>query len=181
MKTNYKKISKFLSLVLRHKPEVLGLVLDEQGWVKTQDLLEKMAQNGRTLSLEVLEEVVANNDKKRFAFNADHSQIRASQGHSIAINLGYQAMKPPKVLFHGTALRFLASIRKSGLLKKNRHHVHLSQDMDTATTVGKRHGAVVVLEVKALEMHQAGFEFFISDNGVWLTEQVPTEYLIFPT
>lgn len=179
MKPNNKKISKFLSLVLRHKPEIIGLNLDKSGWVDTSDLLNQLAKNNKKITLESLKEVVANNDKKRFAFNADHTKIRASQGHSIDINLGYTAVEPPAVLFHGTATRFLGAIKKEGLLKRNRHHVHLSKNLETATNVGSRHGKVVVLKVKALEMHKAGFEFFVSENQVWLTDHVPVEYLEF--
>jgi len=179
MKPNNKKISKFLSLVLRHKPETIGLNLDENGWTDTQELLEKLAKSNKKIDLKTLEEVVANNDKKRFAFNADKTKIRASQGHSIKVNLGYSSIEPPKILFHGTATRFLDSIKKQGLLKGNRHQVHLSKDVDTATNVGSRHGKVVLIKVKALEMHQAGFEFFVSENQVWLTDFVPVEYLEF--
>jgi putative RNA 2'-phosphotransferase len=179
MKPNTKKISKFLSLVLRHKPETIGLDLDENGWTETQVLLEKLAKNNRKIDLKTLEEVVANNDKKRFAFNADKTKIRASQGHSIEVKLGYTAVEPPEMLFHGTATRFLNSIQKQGLLKGNRHQVHLSKNMDTATNVGSRHGKVVVLKVKSIEMYKAGFEFFVSENQVWLTDHVPVEYLEF--
>ena len=124
MKPNHKKISKFLSLVLRHKPETIGLDLDENGWAETQVLLEKLANNNKKIDFRTLEEVVANNDKKRFAFNADKTKIRASQGHSIKVELGYAAVEPPEMLFHGTATRFLDSIQKQGLLKGNRHQVH---------------------------------------------------------
>ena len=179
MEPNTNKVSKFLSLVLRHKPEAIGLDLDKNGWVETQELLKKLAKNNKRISLETLEEVVAQNDKKRFAFNADRTKIRASQGHSIEINLGYKPVEPPKILFHGTATRFLKSIQKQGLLKGNRHQVHLSKEVDTATKVGSRHGKVVVLKVRALEMHKAGFEFFVSENKVWLIDQVPVEYLEF--
>jgi putative RNA 2'-phosphotransferase len=179
MKPNNKKISKFLSLVLRHKPETIGLVLDDNGWAETQELLERLGKNNRKIDLKTLEEVVANNDKKRFAFNADKTKIRASQGHSIEVKLGYVPVEPPETLFHGTATRFLDSIQKQGLLKRNRHQVHLSQNVETASNVGSRHGKVIVLKVKALEMYKAGFEFFISENKVWLTDHVPVEYLEF--
>lgn len=179
MKPNNKKISKFLSLVLRHKPEVIGLKLDESGWVETTELLDKLAQNNKKITLESLKEVVANNDKKRFAFNVDQTKIRASQGHSIEINLGYTVVEPPAILFHGTATRFIDSIKKKGLMKGNRHQVHLSKNLETATKVGSRHGKVIVIKVKALEMHKAGFEFFVSENKVWLTDYVPVKYLEF--
>jgi putative RNA 2'-phosphotransferase len=179
MKPNHKKSSKFLSLVLRHKPETIGLDLDKNGWAETHVLLEKLANNNHRIDLKTLKEVVANNDKKRFAFNADKTKIRASQGHSIKVKLGYTVVEPPEMLFHGTATRFLESIQKQGLLKGNRHQVHLSKNKDTATKVGSRHGKVVVLRVKAAEMHKAGFEFFVSENQVWLTDYVPVEYLEF--
>ena len=177
MKPNHKKISKFLSLVLRHKPEIIQLNLDENGWAKTEELLHQLAKHNRKISFPILEEVVANNDKQRFAFNTDKTKIRASQGHSIDISLGYQSVRPPRILYHGTATRFLDSILEKGLLKRNRHHVHLSKDIHTASNVGSRHGKVVILEIRAKEMHEAGFEFFVSENQVWLTDYVPVEYL----
>lgn len=179
MKKEHKKISKFLSLILRHRPEVVGLVLDEEGWVATNLLLKQLNLNGHSITLEILQEVVAQNNKKRFAFSADGQKIRANQGHSIAVNLGYNPVVPPEVLFHGTAEKFIGAIQKQGLIKKKRHHVHLSANVETATQVGARHGKVVLLQIKALEMHQAGFAFFISDNGVWLTDSVPVEYINF--
>lgn len=177
MEPNYKSISKFLSLVLRHQPEVIGLVLDENGWANTQELLQQLAKNSRKISLETLQLVVANNDKKRFIFSEDGQKIRANQGHSIEIDLGYKAVEPPTILFHGTATRFLDSIKEKGLVKGNRHHVHLSENLETATKVGSRHGKVVVIEVDAKKMHDAGLEFFVSDNGVWLTDHIPTAFL----
>ena len=166
-----------MSLVLRHQPEKIGLVLDENGWAKTADLLEKMTANGTKLTLEILQQVVENNNKKRFAFNEDGSKIRASQGHSIAVELAYAPCQPPEMLFHGTATRFIPSIQAEGLLKGKRHAVHLSKDRETAINVGKRHGKVIVLEVQAQKMFEAGFEFFVSENGVWLTDHVPVEYI----
>lgn len=180
MKPNYKKISKFLSLVLRHRPEVIGLGLDENGWTTVEHLLTQMNENGRAIDLKILEEVVANNDKKRFAFNEDKTKIRASQGHSIKVNLGYEAIEPPETLFHGTATRFVNSIRKQGIITKGRHQVHLSKDQKTATTVGARHGVPVVLIVQSSEMQKDGYLFYQSENGVWLTNHVPTQYISFP-
>ncbi len=175
-----KNISKFLSLVLRHRPEVIGIKLNEQGWVGVDELLEKLKAKGKNISLEQLEEVVKNNNKKRFAFNEDKTLIRANQGHSISLDLGYEAVEPPRSLYHGTATRFLDSIQKTGLEKRNRHHVHLSEELDTATNVGGRHGKVVVLIIDAEQMHKDGFKFFVSENGVWLTDHVPTQYILFP-
>ena len=176
MKTNLKNISKFLSLVLRHKPEKIGLELDQQGWAKTQELLDKIPH----LTLKLLQEVVETNNKKRFAFNEDGSKIRASQGHSITVDLGYPPSEPPALLYHGTATRFVTSIQEKGLLKRNRQHLHLSKDLDTATNVGQRHGKVVILTVDSGKMYKDGYNFFISENGVWLTDHVPVDYLIFP-
>lgn len=180
---NRKKItqrSKFLSLVLRHQPQKIGIQLDAQGWVKVDVLLEALGNNHRELSLEELQEVVANNNKKRFAFSEDGQMIRASQGHSVKIDLGYVPKSPPEILYHGTATRFLDSIQENGLIKGKRHHVHLSADLETASKVGKRHGKLVILKVQSKAMEKLGFEFFQSENGVWLTEKVPVEYLMFP-
>jgi len=174
-----KHISKTMSLVLRHRPELFQLKLDEQGWCSVDQLLAGFKAKGQDIDRAALEKVVAKNDKKRFAFSEDGQRIRANQGHSIPIQLGYEALQPPIVLYHGTATRFLKSIKKSGLIKGLRHHVHLSADKDTAVQVGQRHGKPIVLTVQANKMHQAGHSFFLSENGVWLTEQVPVEYLNF--
>ncbi|MFK7949072.1 MAG: RNA 2'-phosphotransferase [Saprospiraceae bacterium] len=170
-----KKISKFLSYVLRHNPDKLDLTLDEQGWTSVEELLGKL----NNVSMEQLEYVVANNNKKRFAFNNDKTQIRANQGHSIKIDLAYEAIKPPKFLYHGTATKNINSIQKSGIIKGSRHHVHLSADIDTATNVGQRHGKPVILIVKSIAMYERGYEFFLSENGVWLTDFIPTEFIDF--
>ncbi len=172
--------SKFLSLILRHKPEIIGLVLDAQGWADVDTLLEKLRAEGKGLSKEELGEVVEKNNKKRFSFNEDKTRIRASQGHSIKLDLGYEPVQPPEFLYHGTATRYVNSIRKQGLIKGSRHHVHLSEQLDTAKNVGSRHGVPVILTVKTQEMYEAGFRFFVSENGVWLTENVPVDYLVFP-
>jgi putative RNA 2'-phosphotransferase len=169
--------SRFLSLVLRHKPETIGIQLDENGWVSVDILLKKMNTFGKKIDFKSLENMVETNNKKRFAFNEDKTKIRANQGHSIKVKLGYEAQKPPKILFHGTASRFVESILRTGLEKRNRHHVHLSKDKDTAINVGSRHGKPVIFEVMAEEMYENGSEFFISQNGVWLTDNVPSEYL----
>ncbi len=174
-----KKISKFLSLVLRHKPETIGITLDENGWVDTNELLEKLSNKNRNITFLQLEEVVEKNNKKRFAFNETRTKIRASQGHSLSINLNYKPVEPPEILYHGTATRFIESIKEQGLLKRNRDHVHLSHELDTAITVGKRHGKIKVLHVKAKEMFDEGYKFYFSDNGVWLTDHVPTNFIDF--
>lgn len=172
-----KSISKFLSLVLRHKPEVIGLTLDKEGWVSTEELISKYNANRHfPITFEQLDYVVQHNNKKRFAFNEDQSQIRASQGHSIEINLNYTPVEPPEFLYHGTAQKFLASIQRTGIEKRNRHHVHLSAELDTAHNVGSRHGKPVILKINARQMHQEGRQFFCSENGVWLTESIETKY-----
>ncbi len=175
------RTSKFLSLVLRHKPEVIGITMDENGWVEVDELLQKMASKGKAINFEELQYIVANNNKKRFTFNEDQSLIRANQGHSIDINLALKPKSPPNILYHGTATRFLESIQQTGLEKRSRQHVHLSADKATAAMVGKRHGKLVILEIKATEMQKDGFDFFCSKNGVWLTDKVPVPYLIFPS
>lgn len=175
-----RQISKLLSLVLRHKPEKIGLTLDPQGWVAVAELLAALQHNGTPLSRPQLENVVAQNDKKRFAFSEDGLRIRASQGHSVPIELGYEAQEPPEWLYHGTVDRFLDAIRSEGLTKQKRHHVHLSADLATAEKVGGRRGKPVILKVRALEMHQQGHQFLRSENGVWLVEHVPAGFLAFP-
>ena len=174
-----KRLSKFISLILRHQPQKIGLQLNDYGWANVNELIQKSNAFGVKFSKLDLEEVVANNNKQRFSFSDDGSQIRANQGHSIKINLGYEAVAPPETLFHGTATRFLDKIKEGGLQKMKRHHVHLSANRDTAVSVGKRHGKVIVLTIEAKAMYQAGFEFFVSDNGVWLTDHVPTEFIDF--
>ena len=176
-KQEEKRLSKFLSLILRHRPEVIDIQLDEQGWAKVEELLPKMQAKGSAIDLEKLQYIVAHNPKKRFTFNADQSLIRANQGHSLSIDLALEERVPPKILYHGTAQHFITSILKTGLDKRKRHHVHLSAQHATAVEVGKRHGEVIVLKIQAEEMHQAGHKFYRSDNGVWLTDHVPTVYI----
>jgi putative RNA 2'-phosphotransferase len=177
---NLIKTSKFLSLVLRHQPDKIGLELDEAGWVPVATLLSQCSSHGVNLTLEKLEQIVATSDKKRFAFSDDRQRIRANQGHSVEVSLGYQPQVPPEKLFHGTASRFLESIRKDGLVKGKRHHVHLSADIPTAVAVGKRHGKPLVIEILAAKMHAAGHLFYLSENQVWLADRVPTEFMNFP-
>ncbi len=171
------KLSKFLSLVLRHKPETIGLKLTHEGWANTSELIEKMSAQGTKINLETLKNIVETNNKKRFIFNSDQSLIRANQGHSIQIDLGLQPQQPPSILYHGTATRFLDSIMKTGIEKRDRHHVHLSADIDTAKDVGQRHGKPVILEVNAAAMYDDGIHFYISDNNVWLVDHVAPNYL----
>jgi putative RNA 2'-phosphotransferase len=170
-------LSKLISLVLRHKPEEIGLSLDAQGWADVDELLIRLNQRETECDRTLLEQLVAASDKQRFAFSADGTKIRANQGHSVVIDLALDPQEPPETLFHGTATRFIDSIYAQGLLAGNRQHVHLSADEEVAKSVGVRHGKAIVLRVRAGEMHQDGHEFFRSDNGVWLTDRVPAKYL----
>ena len=174
------RLSKFLSLVLRHKPSLLGLKLDKNGWVPIDDLITKAKAAKINLTREILMEVVNKNDKKRFAVNEDVTRIRANQGHSIDVDLGLQPVNPPRILYHGTAARFVDSIRKSSLNSGNRRYVHLSQDWQTAIKVGQRHGKPVVLQIDTEAMNRNDLHFFISKNGVWLTQSVPSKFILFP-
>jgi putative RNA 2'-phosphotransferase len=170
-------ISKFLSLVLRHKPQSIGLTLDDAGWTGIEELLAKATAAGRCISRDALAEVVRSSDKQRFAVSADGLRIRANQGHSVAVSLGLDAATPPDTLFHGTASRFLAAILDTGLDKLQRHHVHLTHDPATARAVGQRYGAPVVLEIDAARLCADGHVFHRSANGVWLVDHVPPAYL----
>ena len=169
--------SKFLSLVLRHSPQTIGLRLDSAGWAQTDELLACMARSGRRMSLAQLQAVVAGNSKQRFAFSEDGLRIRANQGHSIAVELELMPRLPPAELFHGTATRFLDAIFQQGLTRQSRHHVHLSASVETASAVGRRHGKLALLRVDAARMAADGHVFYQSDNGVWLTDAVPVTYL----
>jgi putative RNA 2'-phosphotransferase len=171
------RVSKRLSFVLRHRPDSVGLVLDDAGWVGVDDLLAALARSGTRLTRAELDAVVAGNDKRRFAFDDSGTRIRASQGHSVAVALGYPTETPPDVLFHGTVQRFLPAILAEGLRPGNRHAVHLSPDVATASAVGGRRGRPVVLRVDTAAMAAAGFPFTRSANGVWLTAAVPARYL----
>jgi len=172
------RLSKFLSLVLRHQPEKIGLLLDPSGWAEVDALIAACQKHQIPLTRDRLEQIVADNDKQRFEFDEAGLRIRASQGHSVPVDLGYAREVPPELLYHGTAEKFISSIRVQGLLKGKRHHVHLSTDPIMAGKVGSRRGASVILTVQAGAMHRAGHEFFISTNGVWLTERVPAEFLL---
>jgi putative RNA 2'-phosphotransferase len=171
------KVSKYLSKHLRHEPERLGLRLAPGGWIAVDDLLAACTRNQFPVSREELREVVARNDKQRFAFDPTETMIRANQGHSVDVDLQLEPATPPALLYHGTGQRAVNAILLAGLQKMARHHVHLSGDVATATRVGARHGPPVVLEVNAAAMHQAGHLFYRSANGVWLTESVPPSYL----
>lgn len=173
-----KKISKFLSLVLRHQPEVINLNVDEKGWAGVEELKEKSAENNIYFTLEELDEIVETNDKKRFIFNEDKTKIRANQGHSIVVDLALKLQQPPEFLYHGTAENNVNSILEKGIEKRNRQHVHLSSDKDTASKVGMRHGKPILLTIMTGKMHQDGIVFYLSENNVWLTDFVDPEYIL---
>ncbi|MFP1734519.1 RNA 2'-phosphotransferase [Lonsdalea quercina] len=171
-------ISKFLSYVLRHKPEAIGLSLDNEGWAIISDLILCSVKEGYTLDDNLLHDIVDSSDKKRFTISDDGLRIRAAQGHSTQqVNIAYTEKKPPDILYHGTASRFISAIREHGLIPLSRQYVHLSPDEDTAIQVGQRHGKPVVLKIKALNMYEQGFKFFQADNGVWLTDTVPYRFI----
>lgn len=172
-----KHISKLMSLVLRHQPETIGLQLNENGWANVQELIQKINAAGTAVDMDIINTVVDTNDKKRFSFNHNKTMIRANQGHSVAIELNLNPVMPPEILYHGTAERFLESILKQGLTKQQRQHVHLSQLHETAKAVGARHGKPVVVHINAKAMAAAGHIFYLSDNGVWLVDAVPVEYI----
>ncbi len=181
MKSELVRLSKFLSRVLRHSPRSIGLTLDENGWADVEELIACAPRAHVTLTRELLEWVVAENDKQRFSFSPDRAKIRANQGHTVRVDLQLEPQAPPEILYHGTAQKFLKHIRAQGLLPGKRMHVHLSRDAETATRVGARHGAPVVLRILAAEMYARNFIFYCSANGVWLTERVPCEFIEFPS
>lgn len=177
--SKHNKTSKFLSYILRHKPEAIDLELDEQGWANIDELIDKSNNSGEIsgLSKELIQEVVDTSDKQRFIISEDGTKIRANQGHSIKVDLQLEPIEPPEFLYHGTATRFLDSILKEGLKPQQRQHVHLSQDIETATAVGQRYGKPVILKIKAQLMYEQGFKFYQAKNGVWLTNTVSTGFL----
>jgi putative RNA 2'-phosphotransferase len=176
--TDLVSASKFLSLVLRHRPDRIGLSLDAAGWADIAELV-RLSQAHRPLTRDMIEAVVADSDKQRFAISEDGLRIRANQGHSIEVDLALAVVAPPDRLYHGTATRFVDAIRREGLLRRDRHHVHLSADIDTAWRVGARHGKPVVLTIRAAEMATAGHVFRCSANGVWLADAVPVDFIDF--
>lgn len=173
------KFSKFLSYVLRHKPEEIGLNLDHNGWAHIDELITCAKKENYSLSYDFIQEVVKKDNKKRFIISECETKIRANQGHSIDIDLGLNPVKPPEILYHGTASRFLKSIMKQGLISGSRQYVHLSKDENTAVNVGKRHGIPIVLTIDAQLMYEDDHLFYISDNGIWLTKKVEKKYLNF--
>jgi putative RNA 2'-phosphotransferase len=177
MQSRSTRVSKYLSKHLRHAPHELGLTLQPGGWVPVDDLLAAAHDHGFLISYDELVEVVETNDKQRFSFDASGELIRANQGHSVEVDLQLEEREPPEILYHGTVERFLPSILAGGLNRGRRHHVHLSKDVETARKVGSRRGQPVILEVDAGKMHGDGHRFFVSANGVWLTDSVPPGYL----
>jgi len=173
---NQKDLSKFISLILRHKPETIGIALDEHGWANTDELIEGVNRT-HPLDMKLLEKIVAEDGKQRYSFNEDKTKIRANQGHSIPVDVELEEKEPPKVLYHGTGEKYVSSIDEIGLIPKSRLYVHLSKDIDTAIKVGSRHGRPVVYEVDCGRMYRDGYRFYLSVNGVWLTKEVPVRYL----
>jgi len=176
MKTH---VSKFIALILRHKPEVIGIALDRHGWANTKELIAGIKKNPEfeSFDMDLLKEIVATDEKQRYAFNEDMTCIRANQGHSIPVDLEFPEATPPDYLWHGTAEKYVASIEKNGLIPKSRLHVHLSKDLETAVMVGERHGKLVLYRVNTGQMAKDGYKFYLSANGVWLTNEVPAKYL----
>ena len=174
---SYEKISKYMSMILRHRPEVIGIHLDEHGWADVDELIEGIAKK-KKFNREILEEIVSTDEKQRYSFNDDKTKIRANQGHSISVDLELEPQEPPETLWHGTAEKYVASIEKTGLRPGNRMYVHLSPDIQTAEKVGSRHGKPIIYQVKSGEMHRKGFRFYQSVKGVWLTIRVAVEFLI---
>ena len=173
-----KNTSKFISMILRHKPEVIGITLDEHGWADVQELISGVnSSGGHSLDMEMLEEIVRTDEKQRYSFNEDRTLIRANQGHSIPVDVELEEKLPPDVLFHGTGEKYVLSINQQGLIPKSRLYVHISSDIETARKVGSWHGRPVVYRIDCRKMTEDGFRFFLSVNGVWLTKSVPPEYL----
>ena len=173
---NLTKTSKYLSLILRHRPEAVGITLDEHGWARVDELIAGIKKTQK-FNMDILEEIVRTDNKQRYSFNEDHTLIRANQGHSIPVDVELPVTEPPEVLWHGTGQKYVESIDQKGLLPKGRLYVHLSGDLKTAVNVGSRHGKPVVYQVDSARMAADGYLFYRSVNGVWLTKKVPVEYL----
>ncbi len=171
-----KETSKFISLILRHKPEAIGITLDEHGWANVDELIAGIAKT-QPIDMAMLEQIVAEDEKQRYSFNEDKTLIRANQGHSIPVDVELEEKEPPEILYHGTGAKYVSSIDEQGLMPKSRLYVHLSSDEDTAKKVGQRHGKPVIYVVKSGKMFCDGYKFYKSVNGVWLTKEVPLSYL----
>lgn len=174
---NLETISKFISMILRHKPEVINITLDEHGWANVDELINGIAEQYPGFTIKELEKIVKTDNKQRYSFNEDKSLIRANQGHSIPVDVELDEKTPPDILYHGTGAKYVTSIDKQGLKPKSRLYVHLSKDTTTAINVGARHGTPIVYTVDASQMIKDGYKFYLSANGVWLTKEVPTKYL----
>ena len=175
---NLKKKSKFLALVLRHNPSVAHIELDDNGWADVDELIKGSEKANAVLTQEILDEIVETDNKQRYAYNDDKTKIRANQGHSIDVDVELEEKDPPDTLYHGTANRFVDSIMKKGLESRGRKYVHLSMDVSTATTVGRRHGSPAILEIDTKKMSESGLLFYLSKNNVWLTEYVDPKYIV---
>lgn len=174
---NLQNISRYMSLILRHKPEVIGISLDKHGWAVVDDLINGIAKNNEGFNMAILKEIVETDNKQRYSFNDDKTLIRANQGHSIPVDVELEEKEPPKFLYHGTGEKYVSSILEQGLIPKSRLYVHLSKDIETAKNVGRRHGKEVVYKIEAHEMYQDGYKFYLSVNGVWLAKGVPLQYM----
>ena len=168
--------SRFISLILRHKPEVIGITLDEHGWASVDELIAGVSRT-RDFNMALLEEIVRSDEKMRYSFNNNKTKIRANQGHSVPVDVELAERTPPPLLYHGTGEKYVDSIEKTGLIPKTRLYVHLSGEYETAKRVGARHGNPVIFKVDTARMAKGGYKFFVSSNGVWLTKSVPSEYL----
>lgn len=175
--SDFVKMGKYISLILRHKPEIINLKIDEHGWANVDDLLKGINNSGRYISKEMLNMIVETNNKKRYQYNNDHTKIRANQGHSIRVDVELHEKVPPDVLYHGTAQEYLDKIRKSGIRKMKRLYVHLSRDIETAMKVGKRHGQPIILVINTKAMINDGYKFYYSNNGVWLCDDIAYSYI----
>lgn len=171
-----REISKYMSLILRHKPEAIGISLDEHGWANVEDLIAGISKDNE-FNMEMLEEIVRTDEKQRYSFNDDKTLIRANQGHSIPVDVELEEKEPPETLWHGTGEKYVTAIDKDGLIPKSRLYVHLSKDKETAVKVGTRHGKPVIYTVHSKQMYEDGYKFYLSVNGVWLTKEVPVKYL----
>lgn len=172
------KTSRFLSLILRHKPETIGISLDKNGWAKVSQVIKGMREKGYTINLEILDLIVTTDDKQRYSFDTHKTRIRANQGHSIDVDVQLKECQPPEFLYHGTGEKYQNSIEENGLVPKSRLYVHLSADKETALNVGKRHGKPIIYKVAAQRMYEQGIKFYLSENNVWLTKKVDKEFLL---
>ena len=170
-------ISKYMSLILRHKPDVIGIELDEHGWANVNDLISGIEKDNHGFNFELLEEIVRSDSKQRYSFNDDKSLIRANQGHSVNVDVELKEKEPPEYLYHGTGEKYVKFINQDGLIPKSRLYVHLSKDIKTAENVGKRHGKEIIYRINSGRMYRNGYKFYLSENGIWLTKEAPVKYL----